>query len=79
MTTQVIYITWQERGHTNIHQEYVGGGIYATRANETLITKRARWSDEITPAMLARAEAYIRENMQDDRLNVRAVIVTEPA
>jgi len=74
---KVIYITWQERGHTNIRQEYIGGGEHITRADDCMISKRVRYSSDATPAMLARANDYIRENMQDDRVNVKAVILDD--
>lgn len=74
---QVIYITWQERGHANVRQEYIGGGVFATRGDEALITKRARYSSDVTPAMIDRANAYIRENMQDDRLNIKVEVLND--
>jgi hypothetical protein len=77
MDTKAIYITWTEETAVNPVQEYTGGGCYHTTWEYKQITKRARWSSEVTCEQLARAKQYIAENMQDDRQNVRAVIVED--
>jgi hypothetical protein len=77
MTNTALYITWQEDGMTDIHQEYIGGGEYKTVGTRQPITKRARWSSEDTPELRAKAKRYIAENMQDDRRNIRIIAVTE--
>ena len=60
-----IYICWQEESAEFSHWEYVGGGITEARSNIITVTKRARWSSENTPAMRARAEAYIAQYRPD--------------
>ena len=74
--TKIIYLTWQVEEAHNFRQEYIGGGEYKTLADYHKVTKRARW-ENYSPASLVKARAYIAENMQDERENVRAVVVEE--
>jgi hypothetical protein len=66
MANQVYFILWTEREAYNIRQVYVGGGEHDTVCDWRMVTKRVRWSDEITPARKQQALDYIREYMADD-------------
>jgi len=78
MTTKnTIYILWEEPQAQDFSEEYIGGGCFSAHATFQTVTRRCRWSSEATPDLMARAVAYIEENMQDDRQNVRAEIVAE--
>ena len=51
-------------------QEYVSGGMYDTHyVNVRTVTRRCRYSNDVTPEMLERANAYAAE--MTDKTNVR--------
>jgi len=67
-----IYLCWDETDGDPV-QEYVGGGRYDTRyENVRTVTRKCRYSNDVTPGMLERANDYAAT--MTDKTNVRVVI-----
>jgi hypothetical protein len=67
-----IFICWDETDADPI-QEYVGGGAYDTHyVNVRTVTRKCRYSNEETPDMMERANAYAAD--MTDKVNVRVTI-----
>ena len=77
MSKRVYFILWEETEDYDLQQVYIGGGEHKVIGKKRDITKRVRWSDEITSARKQQALDYISGNMADDyRRNVRLKLLT---
>lgn len=74
-TTQAIYIVWEEETAEFDHWVYggAGSGEVFPVFTQTTITKRCRFSSEVTDEMFARAEQWI----QAERPDAKVIVIDE--